>query len=242
VQGNVPTEALRTQLLTAVPAYKLALDAFPLANQPGGDTMVGLYASAKGATRKDDHFDARGDILVTSTSRLALTYNRGRPVRTVPRYYIDDDRAWYNTLDRITASYTVGRAGWVSETRFGLNRTVADRTDGFFSKLEPENANESFTGARRRPRLSTTLGFSGPDGEINHYGGPLWQVSQKVARPVGRHFLKFGGDFHRLTGTRNNPEVPTFTYSGPSGLDALLNNTPSAVIAALGNRDVTIPD
>jgi outer membrane receptor protein involved in Fe transport len=237
VQGNVPTQALRTQLLNAVPAYKLALDAFPLPNQPGGDAMVGLYASAKGAIRRDNHFDARGDILLTSTSRLAVTYNRGRPVRTTPRFYIDDDRAWYNTLDRVTASYTVGRAGWVSETKFGVNRTVADRTDGFFSKLEPENANESFTGARRRPRLSTSLGFSGPDGEINHYGGPLWQISQKIARPVGRHFLKFGGDFHRLTGTRNNPEVPTFTYSG---LDALLNNTPRAVTATLGNGDFTM--
>jgi outer membrane receptor protein involved in Fe transport len=237
VQNSVPTQALRTQLLNAVPAYKLALDAFPLPNQPGGNAMVGLYASAKSAIRRDNHFDARGDILLTSTSRLAVTYNRGRPVRTTPRIYIDDDRAWYNTLDRVTASYTVGRAGWVSETRFGVNRTVADRTDGFFSKLEPENANESFTGARRRPRLSTNLGFSGPDGEINHYGGPLWQISQKIARPVGRHFLKFGGDFHRLTGTRNNPEVPTFTYSG---LDNLLNNTPSAVTATLGNGDFTM--
>ncbi|PYS46404.1 MAG: hypothetical protein DMG13_30035, partial [Acidobacteria bacterium] len=104
VQGNVPTQALRAQLLNAVPAYKLALDAFPLPNQPGGDAMVGLYSSAKRAIRRDNHFDARGDILLTSTSRLAVTYNRGRPVRTVPRYYIDDDRAWYNTLERVTAS------------------------------------------------------------------------------------------------------------------------------------------
>jgi outer membrane receptor protein involved in Fe transport len=237
IQGNVPTQALRTQLLNAVPAYKLALDAFPLPNQPTSDDMVGLYASAKGAIRRDNHFDLRGDILLTSTSRLAVTYNRGRPVRTVPRYYIDDDRAWYNTLDRITAAYTVGRAGWVSETKFGLNRTIADRTDGFFSKLDPDSPKESFTGGRRRPRLSTTLGFSGPDGEINHYGGPLWQISQKFARPVGRHFLKFGGDFHRLTGTRNNPEVPSFFYSG---LDALLSNTPSTVSATLGNGDFTM--
>ncbi|PYS48343.1 MAG: hypothetical protein DMG13_25710, partial [Acidobacteria bacterium] len=237
VQGNVPTQALRTQLLNAVPNYKLALDAFPLPNQPTSDAMVGLYASAKGAIRRDNHFDWRGDILLTSTSRLAVTYNRGRPVRTVPRYYIDDDRAWYNTLDRITGSYTVGRTGWVSETKFGLNRTIADRTDGFFSKLDPDNPKESFTGGRRRPRLSTTLGFSGPDGEINHYGGPLWQISQKVARPAGRHFLKFGGDFHRLTGTRNNPEVPSFFYSG---LDALLSNTPSTVSATLGNGDFTM--
>src|SRR6266704_1453987 len=69
------------------------------------------------------------------------------------------------------------------------------------------------------------------------YGGPLWQISQKVARPVGRHFLKFGGDFHRLTGTRNNPEVPSFFYSG---LDALLSNTPSTVSATLGNGDFTM--
>jgi outer membrane receptor protein involved in Fe transport len=237
VQGNVPTQALRTQLLNAVPAYKLALDALPLPNRPTSDPMVGLYTNAKGATRRDNHFDWRGDILLTSTSRLAVTYNRGRPIRTVPRYYIDDDRAWYNTLDRITGSYTVGRTGWVSETRFGLNRTIADRTDGFFSKLDPDNPKEQFTGGRRRPRLSTTLGFGGPDGEINHYGGPLWQISQKVAHPIGRHFLKFGGDFHRLTGTRNNPEVPSFFYSG---LDALLNNTPSTVSATLGNGDFTM--
>jgi len=75
----------------------------------------------------------------------------------------------------------VGRAGWVSETKFGLNRTIADRTDGFFSKLEPENANESFTGGRRRPRLSTTLGFSGPDGEVNGQSPERFRFAESQA-------------------------------------------------------------
>lgn len=238
VQGNVPTPALRAQLLNAVPAYKLSLDAFPLPNQPTTpDAIVGLFASAKRAVRRDNHVDLKGDIQLTTSSRLATTYNRGRPLRTVPRVFIDDDRAWTNSMERLSLSYTISKVGWISETRFGLNRTTQVRSDEFFSKKDPNHPEESFTGGRSLPRLSTGLGFSGPDGEANRSGGPFWQISQKFARPMGRHFLKFGSDFHRVTGTRNNPELPSFFYPD---LDTLLKNTPSAVTVTLGNGDFSM--
>ena len=235
VQGNVPTQAVRTQLLNAVPAYKLSLDAFPLPNQPTApNAIVGLFADAKRAIRRDNHIDLKGDIQLTSSSRLAATYNHGRPVRTTPRVFIDDDRAWTNTMERFSVSNTISKVGWISETRFGFNRTTQLRSDDFFSKKDPNHPEESFTGGRSLPRLSTGLGFSGPDGEANRSGGPFWQISQKFALPKGRHFLKFGGDFHRVTGTRNNPELPSFFYPD---LNTLLGNTPSAVTVTLGNGD-----
>jgi hypothetical protein len=60
----------------------------------------------------------------------------------------------------------------------------------------------------------------------------LWQLEEKLALTLGHHSLKFGGDFHHSTGTRNNPQIPDFYYST---MDDLLNNTPSQVTATLGS-------
>ncbi len=234
VQGNVPTEAMRNQLLAAVPAYKLALDAFPLPNQPTTPgATVGLFAATRAAERTDNHFDVKGDINLTDSSRLAITYNRGQPYRTIARYFIDDPRLYYNDMNRGNVSYTTGGSAWTSETRFGYNRTIQDRLDQFFNDaIDPAQPNEEITYGRRIPRLSTTLGWSGPDGEINHSGGSLWELSEKFARYIGNHSLKMGGHYRRVTGTRNNPEIPSFYYGS---LDGLLANSPSQVTATLGS-------
>ena len=238
VQGNVPTESFRGQLLQAVPAYKLSLDAFPLPNQPvQPGARVGLYSAAKAARRDDDHFDVKTDVLVTPNSRFAVTYNHGDPFRSTPRIFFDDDRAWINSLDRASVSYTLSNAAWVSESRFGYTRAIQVRTDGLFGRKDPDNPDESFTGGRTIPRLSTGLGFSGPEGEANRSGGPLYSISQKLARSAGRHFVKFGGNFSYLTGTRNNPEIPSFFFSD---LDSMLANRPSSVTVTFGNGDFSM--
>jgi hypothetical protein len=122
VQGNVPTALARDQLLKAVPDYKLALQAFPLPNQPAAPTaMVGSFATTQKAIHSDNHFDVRGDIVLTANSRLTITYNRGAPYQVVPRYYIDDPRFYFNALDRGTISYLTGGSSWTSEARFGYN-------------------------------------------------------------------------------------------------------------------------
>lgn len=238
VQGNVPTEGVRQQMLRAVPAYRIALDAFPLPNQPTSpNATVGLYSAAKAGRRVDDHYDGKIDVLLTSNTRLAGTYNHGDPYRSVPRIFFDDDRAWINSLNRASLSYTVSRPAWVSETRFGYTRAIQVRTDGLFSRKDPNHPEEAFTGARTMPRLSTGLGFSGPEGEANRSGGPLYSISQKLAHPVGRHFLKFGGNFSYLTGTRNNPEMPSFFFPD---LDSLLANAPRSLTVTFGNGDFTM--
>ncbi len=233
VEGNVPTQMVRDQLLRAVPNYKLALQAFPLPNSPTApDAQVGDFSATKREIHTDDHFDVRGDIVLTNNSRLTMTYNHGTPYWLIPRYYIDDPRTYLNNLDRGSISYLTGGSSWTSEARFGYNRTIQDRLDQFFTLIDPNQPKETIAYGRRLPDLQTSLGWSGPSGEINHSGGPLWQISEKYARYIGRHSLKFGADYHRSTGTRNNPQIPDFLYSS---LDAMLNNQPSQVTATLGS-------
>ncbi len=129
-------------------------------------------------------------------------------------------------------SYITGGTNWTSETRFGYNRTIQDRIGHFFSLIDPKQPNEAIAYGRRLPRLSTTLGWSGPGGEINHSGGPALQIEQKYARYLGRHSLKFGGGYFRSTGTRNNPEIPGFFYRASMQCSS---NTPSEVVATLGS-------
>lgn len=233
VQGNVPTAMIREQLLRAVPDYELALQGFPLPNQPTApNATVGTFAATKRALRTDNHYDAKGDIVLTTNSRLAVTYSRGTPYRLIPAVTIDNPRIFVNQMDRGNVSYITGGAAWTSETRFGYNRTIQDRIDNFFNLVDPKQSSEAIVYGRRLPRLATTLGWGGPGGEINHSGGPALQIEEKYARFIGRHSLKFGGGYFRSTGTRNNPEIPGFFYSS---LDALLTNTPSEVTATLGS-------
>jgi outer membrane receptor protein involved in Fe transport len=235
VQGNVPTASLREQLVAAVPAYKLTLDAFPLPNQPTApNATTGLFSAAKAGRRADDHFDGKGDILFSSDSRLAVTYNHGHPSRYVPSIYLDNDRFWTNSLNRISISHTLSKSRLVSETRFGYTRATQTRGDGFFNSKDPNQPDEEFTGARSIPRLTTGLGFNGPTAEANRSGGPLFSISQKFARPAGRHFIKFGANYNYLTGTRNNPENPGLFY--PT-LDSMLRNVPSTGTVTFGNGD-----
>lgn len=234
VEGNVPTATVRDELTTAVPAYNLALQAFPLPNQPTAPgATVGDFATTKPLIQRDNHVDAKGDVVLTDNSRLSISYNRGTPYQGTPRYYNDDSQLYVNSLNRGNISYTIGGGQWTSETRFGYDRTIQDRVDQFFSdNINPNQSTETILYGERIPDLQTDLGWSGPVGEINHSGGPLWQIEESYARNVGRHSLKFGGDYHESIGTRNNPQIPDFLYSG---LDNLLRNMPSQVTATLGS-------
>src|SRR5215510_11917032 len=235
VQGNVPTESLRSQLLAAVPSYKITLDAFPLPNQlTAPNATVGLFAAAKAGRRIDDHYDAKGDILFNSNSRLAVTFNHGSPYRTIPSIFLDNDRFWTNSLNRLSIGHTLSKVRLVSETRFGYTRATQTRGDAFFNHKDPNRSEEEFTGARSIPMLATGFGFSGPTTEANRSGGPLFTLSQKFARSVGSHFLKFGGNYNYLIGTRNNPQNPSFFYPN---MASMLANTPSSATVTFGNGD-----
>src|SRR5206468_3161416 len=63
VQGTVPTQALRDQILAALPfpETKIALDPLPLPNTLIG-TDVGRYIGVGTRTRRENHVVAKGDV------------------------------------------------------------------------------------------------------------------------------------------------------------------------------------
>jgi outer membrane receptor protein involved in Fe transport len=228
VSGTVPTPAFRQLLLSSVPSYSHALLGVPLPNQPfspGSD--LALFIGSGQQTNNDDHIDVKGDIHLTNTSNLSLTYTHGRPAQVVPRYYTNNPQIYHGYTERGTANYVVGGPAWTSETRFGYNLNDMDRTDAYFLDGIPE----TIPYGGRSPQLSYN-GFSTPGGELYLVEGRTWSLEEKYARAIGKHNLKFGGIYMQYNVFRTNPQNVTVNYTSRSDL---LANIPDQSIVTFGN-------
>ncbi|MGH9674464.1 MAG: carboxypeptidase regulatory-like domain-containing protein, partial [Bryobacteraceae bacterium] len=122
VQGDVPTARLRAEMLAAVPAYKTFLDSLPLPNQAHDpDGNGGRYIGAGSSNAHDNHAVLKGDVRLTNSASVAMTYVRGRPYRITPRVSPINSRSWEGVQERGTANFTMAGTKWSSETRFGYN-------------------------------------------------------------------------------------------------------------------------
>ncbi|HXJ38691.1 MAG TPA: carboxypeptidase regulatory-like domain-containing protein [Bryobacteraceae bacterium] len=235
VQGTVPTQQIRDQLLAALPAYNLALSSIPLPNQPlAAGATSGTFLSAKTAKKSDNHVDVKGDLMVGAASRVALSYTRGRPFFQNPSIFLNaaNDRVYNNVVERGTASYTTGGASWTSESRFGYGISDVARTDVFFNQLNPNNSKEQFAFGQRLGYISTSLGWNTPSSEFYSINGPTWSMSSKLSKQWGKHSLKFGADYTKICCSRTDPQNPEFHYNT---LAQMLANTPTTATANFGN-------
>jgi hypothetical protein len=235
VQGTVPSQSVRNQLLLAQPVYSLVLNATPLPNQPlAASAMAGTFLTARSAQMSDNHADLKGDIMLNGVSRLSLSYSRGRPYSLTPTIFLNgsNDRTFNNVAERGTASYTTGGASWTSETRFGYSITDTARTDAWFNQLNPNNSTEQFAFGERVGLISTGLGWATPSAESYILNGPTISFSSKLSKQMGKHSLKFGGDYTRICCSRTDPQNPEFHYNT---LAELLSDTPTTVTATFGN-------
>jgi len=235
VTGNVPTPKLRSEMLAAVPAYKLVLDVMPEPNQPfAANADIGVFLSAGSTRAHDNHGVVKADFRLTDASNLALTYTRGRPYQLVPRLFVNgaNDRDFFGWQERGTATYITGGASWSSETRFGYNLNDMKRVDFFINNVVP-GATEQYFGGRRIPLLNASGLFSGPDSEFWSLDGPTWSIEEKYARHVGQHSFKFGGKYMREGGGRTNVQNVNVAYSNKADL---LANIPNSVTATFGRN------
>ncbi len=215
--GGVPTAELRADILRALPfpETKLLMDTLP---QP---TIILDAANGRGrfegsslARKTENHVILKGDVRVTPLSNLAVTYSRNRPFGMDPRYNLNgsNDRTYEYFQDRVAAQYTVGSSSWVSETRFGYNKSDMARNDAFFDVVDPDTG-EQVEFQARVPRLN--LGFADGYGsaEIWLMEGTTYSFEQKVSRHSGRHTFKFGIRSLVLDGQRTNPENPSYRFN-----------------------------
>ena len=234
-QANVPTEQFRNQMVAAVPEFKLVLGITPLPNGALKNPDVGLFQGTGSASRSDNHADIKSDIRLFANSNLALSYSRGRPYRLLPSYYLNgaNDRNWNTFQERGVATYVLGGARWTSESRFGYNLNNMDRTDKFFLARDPNNSKEQFEFGRRLGRVGVTdLAFTLGSAELFLLEGATWNLDQKFSRYIGKHSLKFGGDYMHQCCMRTNPENPAYSFLTKQDL---LNNTPTSVTPTFGS-------
>lgn len=231
--GTVPTQKLRNQILQAssFPETRMILEFLPLPNVPR-DENLGRFESARNREARENYWVLRGDLLVSSGSNLAVSYTRSRPRSLEPRFYGKgiNDRLRQSDQDRLSFNWTTGAAGWSSESRFGWTFNEMQRIDEFFQVTDPARPEKRRWG-RTVPTFSISGLFSGPDGEWWLMEGSTYTFDQKMARHLGRHFLKFGGSFRWVTGSRNNPENPTFEYAN---LNAFLANDVRGIVPTFG--------
>ncbi|MBM3736250.1 MAG: TonB-dependent receptor [Acidobacteria bacterium] len=235
VNGNVPTAEFRAEILRALPfaETRVMLDLVPAANVPI-NADIGRFEGIRNATSRENHTIIKADYRVTQLSNLAVNYTRMRPFGLDPNYISANDRTFEYVQDRLSASYTLGRATWTSETRFGYNFSDMARLDAYFNLKDPSGKAETAPWDRSLPRIS----IAGPSGfglgaaEIWDMDGTTYSLDQKFARHSGKHSFKFGGRYMFYGGFRSNPENPSFSFASKADF---LANIPNGVTPTFGS-------
>jgi hypothetical protein len=216
------------------PLTQQFLNLLPIANGPdNGDGTGELITANKGATR-EDHGMVRIDHNFSSTHSLFARYtiddssSLSPYVGTPPGTYMPGFPAFHLERNQYATvqDRTIFGDSWINELRFGVNRTTAS------SSID-----------NTHPGLSTSLVPDRPFGMLDVTGLSLignspvfpagdfsnvYQVQDQLSCTVGRHTLKFGGEFRRLQ------------YNGPldfgvNGLYSFQDLTPFGVPAFSDN-------
>ncbi len=118
-----------------------------------------------------------------STARnLGLTYTRLRPFTLEPRPNPNNinDREFPNEQDRVAAQLVMTRGAWVSESRFGWNKTYLARLDAFLGVMGPNQPAEVMPYGRRMPAFAVTGLFATPRSEIWDMKGSDLQLRAEI--------------------------------------------------------------
>jgi hypothetical protein len=249
-QGIVPTQAFRDRILQALPFYetRVMLDTLALPNEPL-NADVGRYRTVKDQRYWDNTLVTKGDVVLFN-GNLSLTYNRMRPYSESASHYLwpfkdrkpklapecDCHANTYDyTTDRIAAQYVLSRRNWVSETRYGWNRSDLDRVHNFWDELiRPDLAKPP-----ERHDVSGRIGFfrvlgggiSTPLSEVFPMQGRTFNFDQKLSHVRGKHNVKFGFRWFRQGGWKSDPTIIDWRYTSNA---TLLANTPSAILLSYG--------
>jgi Carboxypeptidase regulatory-like domain/TonB dependent receptor-like, beta-barrel/TonB-dependent Receptor Plug Domain len=241
--GNVPYQNTRDALLAALPfpETKIAFDTLPEPTEPivsaAGvvDAVRGRYRGLATRKRTENHVVVKGDFSVFNGANVATTYTRMRPWTLEPRFNVNgsNDRVFPNAQDRIASHFVMAHGQWVSESRFGWNRTDLQRLDEFFNVMDPDpRAPAEIGNFGRRVGLINISGlFSTPSAEIYDLTGGTWSFDQKLSRTFGRHFIKTGFRWVRQTGDKMSPQNPQFAYQN---LADTLANIPQSITVSFG--------
>ncbi len=229
---SVPSQYLVNEMVAADPAYKLWTDAWPLPNQPVTDPTapLGIYVGSSSSRSNDNTFTIKPDYWISSRQKISVTYTHDRPSSLSPTVSPIDPRTFTGQTDRVAATYTTFGTRWTSETRFGYTKAYVSRLDGWFNVMDPNQAESTFGGRRVSDLKVEGIKLGG--GEALQTGGPgVYVFEEKIAMPIGKHMLKFGGSFTDTRSGGRDIQSPDLQYSSVADV---LANIPSSVRVTFG--------
>lgn len=215
INSGVPTAAQRASVTDAVSARLLQY--VPLANNAAGNRYAGI---ASGPVQTD-----QGTMDISHTFSPADTLHgfyaiqkdkRTEPTlqgNTIPGF--GDNRAASRQVLTLNETH-VFSPRFVNEARLGFNRIVISfnpnvTTDGTTLGLGTGN-----TGGTGIPQISITdvgLNFGGPSGFPQGRSDTFGIVSDTATYTVGRHSVKFGGEFRRFLNANFTGDTGTLGFT-----------------------------
>ncbi len=199
VSGDVPSNWARQQITAAIPEAQTYFDLWPLPTGPEqpGD-WVASYAGSGVEDRHEDQGNIRVDYNISDNNHLIARYTRGHPNYLRPRLAFGNSRTYVGMNENIAATFTrVWSPTLTSETRFGINRSKVDRSDGIYTAHVPS---------------IEVAGSPGAGGETFVKWGSTSTVEHNFFLVKGRHSIKFGGLYRWHLARRLNEEVPQYEY------------------------------
>lgn len=209
--GNVPSVGIRNRILSVIPQARAYFDLWPLPTQgerPGD--VVAVFAGTDAAKRTDNHAVAKIDYNISSRDFLNARYARGRPNTREPRLSTGNPRTFAGENENGAATYTrVFSPNFSSELRVGHNYSYVNRLDAIYTA---------------GVAVLQGAGLPGSGGEIFIKYGSTTSFESSNSWTVGRHTVKFGGLLRWQRASRENIEVPIYTFAT---IDDILANRPS---------------
>jgi outer membrane receptor protein involved in Fe transport len=213
----MPTPEFKVQAIAAVPAYRDVLALFQNPTEPyAPGAASALWRGPSPDQGHDDHYVFRGDYVIRSNDRLSGRYTRGRPFRAQPAAVLTNQQTYEYATDSANLSWVHLAPSWTSEARAGVNYTDAQRLQQAYA-----------TGI---PGIDVQNNFA-VGAEFLTLTGHTYTIEEVVSKPIGRHTLKFGGNYFVQAPGRFDEEIPVFRYANP---DAFLTNTPNQVQFTFG--------
>jgi hypothetical protein len=209
--GNVPSRWARDQIIARIPEAQTYFDLWPLPTEgeQAGD-VVASFAGTDAAKRTDNHALVRVDYNISSKDFLNARYSRGRPNTREPRLITGNARVFEGENENGGASYThVFNPAFTSEFRVGHNYSYVNRLDEIYTAGIP---------------VLQGAGLPTSGGEIFIKYGSTTTFENSNSWVRGAHSLKFGGLLRWQRASRENIEVPIYTFST---FNDILENRPS---------------
>ncbi|HEY8459418.1 MAG TPA: TonB-dependent receptor [Blastocatellia bacterium] len=236
--ATVPTQAQRDAVTD--PAIRRLVDLIPLPNF-GSNQLVGSAT----APVNIDQWTLDLSHTLGANDRLHGYYAfqrdlRGEPIlqgNTIPGF--GDTRQSRRQIFTLNETHTFG-ANVVNEARLGFNRIYITFTPN--AQLNPADfgINNGINQAIGLPQINVagaSLNFGGPNGFPQGRGDTGIVFSDSLSYLVGRHSLKFGGEFRKFYNNNFGTSIGSFGFAN---MDAFLAGTANAFTVTLGDTSNSV--